>query len=176
MHFFGSFLSGVSTPSFPLTSFPLPEPDNSTTRPEILTSLPTQLTCLSIHVHHVVSCTGHFSFLFINLPKLKINQPTNSVYNASKAAVIQLGRNLAAEWGQHGIRVNTISPGYIVTDMVRALFDKFPDREVEWPRQNMLGKLSRPEDYRGAAVFLLSDASRFMTGADLRIDGGHSAW
>lgn len=60
--------------------------------------------------------------------------------------------------------------------MVRALFDQFPEREVEWPRQNMLGKLSRPEDYRGAAIFLLSDASRFMTGADLRIDGGHSAW
>ena len=98
------------------------------------------------------------------------------MYNASKAAVIQLGRNLASEWGQHGIRVNTISPGYIVTDMVRALFEKFPERETEWPRQNMLGKLSGPEDYRGAAVFLLSDASRFMTGADLRIDGGHSAW
>ncbi len=98
------------------------------------------------------------------------------VYNASKAAVIQLGRNLAAEWGPHAIRVNTISPGYIVTDMVRALFDRFPEREAEWPRQNMLGKLSAPEDYRGAAVFLLSDASRFMTGADLRIDGGHAAW
>ncbi|KAK7914631.1 D-arabinitol 2-dehydrogenase [Apiospora marii] len=98
------------------------------------------------------------------------------VYNASKAGVIQLGRNLASEWGQHGIRVNTISPGYIVTDMVKALFEKFPEREVEWPKQNMLNKLSKPEDYRGAAVFLLSDASRFMTGADLRIDGGHAAW
>ncbi|KAI0198377.1 hypothetical protein F4808DRAFT_462845 [Astrocystis sublimbata] len=98
------------------------------------------------------------------------------VYNASKAAVIQLGRNLAMEWGVKGIRVNTISPGYIVTDMVRKLFDQFPERETEWPKQNMLGKLSKPEDYRGAAVFLLSDASRFMTGADLRMDGGHAAW
>ncbi|KAI1202763.1 hypothetical protein F5X97DRAFT_189133 [Nemania serpens] len=98
------------------------------------------------------------------------------VYNASKAAVIQLGRNLAMEWGSHGIRVNTISPGYIVTEMVEKLFVEFPEREVEWPQQNMLGTLSRPEDYRGAAVFLLSDASRFMTGADLRIDGGHTAW
>ncbi|KAI1132759.1 hypothetical protein F5Y10DRAFT_274668 [Nemania abortiva] len=98
------------------------------------------------------------------------------VYNASKAAVIQLGRNLAMEWGGHGIRVNTISPGYIVTEMVRKLFVEFPEREVEWPKQNMLGTLSKPEDYRGAAVFLLSDASRFMTGADLRIDGGHAAW
>ena len=90
--------------------------------------------------------------------------------------MIQLGRNLAMEWGVKGIRVNTISPGYIVTEMVEKLFVQYPERETEWPRQNMLGKLSGPEDYRGAAVFLLSDASRFMTGADLRIDGGHSAW
>ncbi|KAI1500249.1 hypothetical protein F5X99DRAFT_419356 [Biscogniauxia marginata] len=98
------------------------------------------------------------------------------VYNASKAAVLQLARNLAMEWGVKGIRVNTISPGYIVTEMVEKLFVKFPDRETEWPKHNMLNKLSKPEDYRGAAVFLLSDASRFMTGADLRIDGGHAAW
>jgi len=99
-----------------------------------------------------------------------------SVYNASKAGVIQLGRNLAAEWGQHGIRVNTISPGYIVTEMVEKLFEQYPERKTEWPTHNMLNRLSMPEDYRGAAVFLLSDASTFMTGSDLRIDGGHAAW
>ncbi|KAK2034098.1 short chain dehydrogenase [Colletotrichum zoysiae] len=97
-------------------------------------------------------------------------------YNASKAAVLQLARNLAAEWGAHGIRVNTISPGYIVTAMVEALFETYPERKVEWPKHNMLGRLSLPEEYRGAAVFLLSDASSFMTGSDLRIDGGHCAW
>ncbi|KAI1355453.1 hypothetical protein F5Y01DRAFT_177788 [Xylaria sp. FL0043] len=98
------------------------------------------------------------------------------VYNASKAAVIQLGRNLAMEWGAKGIRVNTLSPGYIVTEMVQKLFAQYPERETEWPKQNMLNTLSKPEDYRGATVFLISDASRFMTGADLRIDGGHAAW
>ncbi|KAJ6079176.1 hypothetical protein N7467_008929 [Penicillium canescens] len=97
-------------------------------------------------------------------------------YNASKAAVIQLARNLAAEWGQYNIRVNTISPGYIVTSMVTNLFVQFPEREAQWPKENMLGRLSRPEEYRGAAVFLLSDASSFMTGSDLRMDGGHAAW
>ncbi|KAK2017236.1 short-chain dehydrogenase [Colletotrichum eremochloae] len=97
-------------------------------------------------------------------------------YNASKAAVLQLARNLAAEWGAHGIRVNTISPGYIVTAMVEALFETYPERKTEWPKHNMLGRLSLPEEYRGAAVFLLSDASSFMTGSDLRIDGGHCAW
>lgn len=97
-------------------------------------------------------------------------------YNASKAAVLQLGRNLASEWGEYNIRVNTISPGYIVTAMVEDLFVKFPERRTEWPKQNMLGRLSKPEEYRGAAVFLVSDASSFMTGGDLRIDGGHSSW
>ena len=97
-------------------------------------------------------------------------------YNASKAAVIQLARNLASEWGPHGIRVNTISPGYIVTAMVENLFKQYPERRRDWPTQNMLGKLSRPDEYRGAAVFLVSQASSFMTGADLKMDGGHSAW
>ena len=90
--------------------------------------------------------------------------------------MVQLGRNLASEWGQYGIRVNTISPGYIVTAMVEALFDKFPERREDWPKQNMLNRLSKPEDYRGIAVFLMSDSSSFMTGSDLRIDGGHAAW
>ncbi|KAK8194977.1 oxidoreductase [Phyllosticta capitalensis] len=99
-----------------------------------------------------------------------------SAYNASKAGVLQLSRNLASEWGTYGIRVNTISPGYIVTAMVEELFKLYPERRTDWPTQNMLGRLSAPEEYRGAAVFLLSEASSFMTGSDLRIDGGHSAW
>ncbi|RMZ78187.1 hypothetical protein DV738_g3988, partial [Chaetothyriales sp. CBS 135597] len=97
-------------------------------------------------------------------------------YNASKAAVVQLARNLASEWGQHGIRVNTISPGYIVTAMVENLFKTHPERRTEWASQNMLGRLSRPEDFRSAAVFLMGPGSSWMTGADLRIDGGHCAW
>lgn len=97
-------------------------------------------------------------------------------YNASKAGVLQLARNLASEWGVHNIRVNTISPGYIVTAMVEELFVKYPERRDSWPTQNMLGRLSKPEEYRGAAAFLISDASSFMTGSDLRMDGGHSSW
>lgn len=63
-----------------------------------------------------------------------------------------------------------------MTAMVEELFERFPERKAEWPTQNMLGRLSRPDEYRGAAVFLLSGASSFMTGADLKMDGGHSAW
>lgn len=101
---------------------------------------------------------------------------TTRVYNASKAAVLQLCRSLAAEWGMYGIRVNSLSPGYIMTQMLQSLFDDVPERETVWPRENMLGRLSMPREYRGAAVFLLSEASSFMTGSDLRIDGGHAAW
>jgi NAD(P)-dependent dehydrogenase (short-subunit alcohol dehydrogenase family) len=87
-----------------------------------------------------------------------------------------MARSLASEWGEHGIRVNTISPGYILTAMLQSLFDDFPERQVQWPKENMLNRLSYPNEYRGAAVFCLSDASSFMTGSDIKIDGGHSAW
>ena len=72
--------------------------------------------------------------------------------------------------------MNTISPGYILTPMVEALFEQFPERKTKWPKDNMLNRVSLPREYRGAAVFLISDASSFMTGADLRMDGGHAAW
>ena len=51
--------------------------------------------------------------------------------------------------------------------MVEALFEKFPERKTDWPTQNMLGRLSKPEEYRGAAAFLISDASSFMTGKSI---------
>lgn len=99
-----------------------------------------------------------------------------SAYNTSKAGVVQLARNLASEWGQYGIRINTVSPGYIVTAMVEALFETHPERRLEWGRQNMLGRVSLPEEYRSLAVFLMGDGSSFMTASDLRVDGGHCAW
>ncbi|KAG9247569.1 hypothetical protein BJ878DRAFT_555254 [Calycina marina] len=99
-----------------------------------------------------------------------------ALYNSSKAAVLQLARNLAMEWGPDNIRINTISPGYIVTEMVEELFKTKPERKEQWAKENMLGRLSMPAEYRGATLFLLSKASSFMTGADLKMDGGHSAW
>lgn len=98
------------------------------------------------------------------------------VYNSSKAAVIQLGRNLAMEWGKQGIRVNSLCPGHIVTPMVRQNFDDEPHLEELWATGNMMGRLSVPDEFKGAALFLLSDASTFMTGSTLTIDGGHTAW
>ncbi|KAG7907567.1 hypothetical protein KL906_003648 [Ogataea polymorpha] len=99
----------------------------------------------------------------------------NTAYNTSKAAVLQLARSLCQEWGQYGIRINTISPGYIITAMTQELLDVEPELYETWMRGAMLNRLGAPDDFKTAAVFLLGDGSRFMTGSDLRIDGGHCA-
>ncbi|KAH7381132.1 hypothetical protein BKA64DRAFT_229187 [Cadophora sp. MPI-SDFR-AT-0126] len=104
------------------------------------------------------------------------------VYNSSKAAVIQLGRSLAMEWGKidgegrGGIRVNCLCPGHILTPMTKETLQEVPGSKEIWEAENMLGRLAKPEEFRGAALFLLSDASSFMTGSPLVIDGGHTAW
>jgi NAD(P)-dependent dehydrogenase (short-subunit alcohol dehydrogenase family) len=101
---------------------------------------------------------------------------TSPAYNSSKAAVIQLGRCLAMEWGRHGIRVNSLCPGHIITPMVEMVFEKDPAVRATWESENMLGRLARPEEFRGIALYALSDASSFMTGSSILIDGGHTAW
>lgn len=112
------------------------------------------------------------------MPKLSFNGSqglTCSAYNTSKAAVQQLCRSLAQEWGKYGIRVNTLSPGYIMTDMTNQLLQAEPEVEKTWMAGALLGRLSIPVEFKAPAVFLLSEGSSFMTGADLRVDGGHCA-
>ncbi|KAI0025803.1 oxidoreductase [Xylariomycetidae sp. FL0641] len=102
-----------------------------------------------------------------------------AAYNASKAAVHQLARSFAAEWGSRVdmplIRVNTLSPGYIRTAATAEALEK-PGMESQWTGDNMLYRLSTADEYRAPVMFLLGDGSSFMTGADLRVDGGHCAW
>ncbi|KAK2761826.1 short chain dehydrogenase reductase family [Colletotrichum kahawae] len=102
-----------------------------------------------------------------------------AAYNSSKSAVLQLGRSLAAEWGSRNgmplIQVNTLSPGYIQTPATEEALRK-PGMKAQWTGDNMLYRLSLVDEFRGPILFLLGDASSFMTGADLRVDGGHCAW
>ncbi len=93
------------------------------------------------------------------------------VYALSKAAAMQLARNLAVEWGRSNVRVNTIAPGLVRTDMARALWDD-PDRLAQALESYPLGRIGEPQDIAGAAVFLASRAGNFMTGQTLVIDGG----
>ncbi|ORY66575.1 uncharacterized protein BCR38DRAFT_430724 [Pseudomassariella vexata] len=100
---------------------------------------------------------------------------TCSAYNTSKAAVQQMCRSLAQEWGQYGIRINTLSPGYIRTAMTDELLAAKPGVEKIWMAGALLQRLGVPDDFKAPAIFLLADGSKFMTGADLRVDGGHCA-
>lgn len=96
-------------------------------------------------------------------------------YGMSKLALIGLVRNLAAEFGPSGIRVNAICPGLVKTDFARELWDK-PEQEERLRTDIPLRRLGEPEDFAGVAVFLASDASRYMTGQALTVCGGSSMW
>lgn len=102
-----------------------------------------------------------------------------SAYNSSKSAVLQMARSLAMEWGNSPnhppIRVNSLSPGYIYTRLSEVDTSNEKTRKI-WTEGNMLARISHSEEYRAPILFLLGDGSSFMTGADLRVDGGHCAW
>ncbi|CAK7244566.1 MAG: hypothetical protein STHCBS139747_006110 [Sporothrix thermara] len=98
-----------------------------------------------------------------------------TAYNSSKAALQQMCRSVAQEWGQYGIRVNTLSPGYIRTAMTDMLLEADPALNETWMRGALLGRLGVPDDFKAVSVFLLSEGSSFVTGADFRVDGGHCA-
>jgi NAD(P)-dependent dehydrogenase (short-subunit alcohol dehydrogenase family) len=94
-----------------------------------------------------------------------------NAYGAAKAALGQLARGLAAEWGPHNIRVNCIAPGLIKTDFARALWEdeaRAKARIAETP----LGRLGEPQDVAGAAVLLASREGSFITGQTIIVDGG----
>lgn len=96
-------------------------------------------------------------------------------YGMSKLALIGLVRNLAMEFGPQGIRFNAICPGLIKTDFARELWDK-PGVEEKYSKSIPLRRLGEPDDFAGLAVFLGSDASKYMTGQALTVCGGSSMW
>jgi len=109
----------------------------------------------------------------INIVSLNNDRPVKGVvpYAMSKAGLGHMTRALALEWGPSGIRVNAIAPGFILTDLTRQLWSQ-PQMQ-EWGRANTpLVRLGKPEDMIGAAVYLASEASAFMTGQILYVDGG----
>ncbi len=93
-------------------------------------------------------------------------------YVASKGGLIALTRELAAKWGPHGIRVNAIAPGFFPSRMTDKVLERMQS-EIE--RGIPLGRIGRPGELKGAAVFLLSDAASYITGQTLAIDGGTTA-
>ncbi|WP_129113689.1 SDR family NAD(P)-dependent oxidoreductase [Halegenticoccus tardaugens] len=103
------------------------------------------------------------------------NYPQRQVsYNASKGGIEAFTRQLASEWAEHGIRVNTIAPGYIRTDNTDQADAVDPDIDEIWKSEMLLPDIAGPEDVAPTAVFLASDASRYMTGASIVVDGGYT--
>ncbi|MEZ4452625.1 MAG: SDR family oxidoreductase [Nannocystaceae bacterium] len=104
--------------------------------------------------------------------------PFLGAYNLSKAADMQLARNLAVEWGSRGVRVNTIAPGLVKTDFARALWEN-PELLAKVEQATPLGRIGEPDDIGGVAVFLASRAAAFITGQVIVADGGvtvRAAW
>ena len=101
--------------------------------------------------------------------------PKRPVYCATKGALIQLAKAMATDHAAQNVRVNTLSPGAVETErLVKRFGDMETARRISGPK-HLLGRLGQPDEIAAAAVFLASDASSFMTGADMLVDGGYNA-
>jgi NAD(P)-dependent dehydrogenase (short-subunit alcohol dehydrogenase family) len=105
-----------------------------------------------------------------------VNRPQPQAhYNAAKAGVVMLTKNLAMEWAKYNIRVNAIAPGYIKTPLLAQYLGPGKIGE-EWVKLTPMGRLGEPFELKGLALFLASKASSFVTGATIVIDGGYTCW
>ena len=100
--------------------------------------------------------------------------PQVSAYTASKTGVLGLTRSMAVDLSPHGVRVNAIAPGFIQSPMLEKAFNADPGRRDKVLSRTPLNKLGSPDDIAYAAVYLASDASKFITGINLPVDGGNS--
>jgi len=125
--------------------------------------LPAMITAGGGSIIHIASQLG------------SVAAPRRAVYCTSKGALIQLAKAMATDHAPQNIRVNTLSPGAVETErLVKRFGDIETARRISGPK-HLLGRLGQPDEIAAAAVFLASDASRFMTGADLLVDGGYNA-
>jgi NAD(P)-dependent dehydrogenase (short-subunit alcohol dehydrogenase family) len=131
--------------------------------------------CRSAARHMVRSKSGRI----VNIASMSgsiANRPQpQASYNASKAGVIHLTRSLAAEWAADGVRVNSISPGYVGTELTKRGFEIEEWRKV-WIDGTPMARMAIPDEIAPGVVFLASRASAFVTGSDLVMDGGYTVW
>ncbi|MBE7182805.1 MAG: SDR family oxidoreductase [Methylobacterium mesophilicum] len=117
----------------------------------------------------VIVNVGSMSGFIVNRPQEQAN------YNASKAGVHHLTRSLAAEWGARGVRVNSVAPTYIETEMNAYVYDD-PEMYRHWVGGTPMNRLGRTDEVASVILFLASDASSLMTGSIVLADGGYVCW
>ena len=117
-------------------------------------------------IHGSIINMASMSGSIVNIPQWQAS------YNASKAGVIHMTKSLAMEWVEYGIRVNSISPGYIATPMSA---DEAPELIAQWMPLIPMHRMGKPEELGGAIIFLASEAGGYTTGRDFIIDGGYSS-
>jgi NAD(P)-dependent dehydrogenase (short-subunit alcohol dehydrogenase family) len=105
----------------------------------------------------------------------RVAAPERPAYCATKGALIQLAKVMAADHAREGIRVNTLSPGAVATGRLVHRYGDMDKARAHHGAKHLLGRVGEPEEIARAALFLASDASSFMTGSDLLVDGGYTA-
>jgi len=118
---------------------------------------------------------GGGSIILIASQLGRVGSPGRPAYCATKGALIQLAKVLAADHAAQGIRANTLSPGAVETRRMLRRWKTMDEARAVMAPKHLLGRLGQPDEIAQAALYLASDASRFMTGSDLLIDGGYTA-
>ncbi len=136
-------------------------------------NLTAAFTCSQIVYEYMLQNRGG-SIINITSLNAELGFPNNPAYVASKGGLRMLGRAFARDWGINGIRVNNLAPGYIKTDMTKKSYMNKKSRKVR-EAHTMLGKWGELKDLIGPCIFLASDASRYITGQDIYVDGGWMA-
>jgi 2-deoxy-D-gluconate 3-dehydrogenase len=125
-------------------------------------------------VHPHLKAAGGGKIVTIGSMMSIFGSPRAADYGASKGGVVQLTRSLAAAWARHGIQVNAILPGWLVTDLIAETKENAPGFSDAIVARTPAGRWGVPADLEGIAVFLCSPASDFVTGAAIPVDGGYS--
>jgi NAD(P)-dependent dehydrogenase (short-subunit alcohol dehydrogenase family) len=128
------------------------------------------------HAIPAMIAAGGGSIILMASQMARVAYPGSAAYCTTKGALLQLAKGIALDYAGDGIRANTLSPGGIATDRQLLRFPDMQTAQREWGARHPMGRLGEPDEVARAALFLASEDSSFMTGADLLIDGGYVAW